>query len=665
MADAFQDLLSWVSANPGWAHLAVFLVAMVESLAIVGLIVPGVIMMVGAGALIAAGALDFWPVCLWAIAGAVAGDGLSYWLGCRYRSRLTTIWPFTRYPESLETGVHFFEKYGGKSVAFGRFVGPVRAVIPLVAGMLGMTPGRFLLANVLSAILWAPAYLLPGIVFGASLELATEVAFRLALLLLALVASIWLTAWLVQQIFLLYSPRAKGWVEGLLRWAEIHPRMGEIARALADPDRPDATTLATFAGILLLTTVIFALVTGLAVSGASDLALNRTVLDLALSLQTPTGDRLMAALDRFGDTAVILSLVLAVSVWLYWRGERRQISYWIAAGAFAIFAGPLLEILLRIPGPDMGISEVSRWSFPSSHTLQAAVVYGFLAVVLAGSMSQAWRWLPYVWATMLITAVGISSLYLGAHWLTDVIGSLTLGLAWVAALGLAYRRHTRIRDTSIGLAGAALGALAIAFALQSTFAQDTDFSRYRPEGQPISITGTDWRAATWRRLPQTRDDLRKTGSHPLTLQYAGPLDVLRTELAGRGWEPATSLDWRSALKLLSPSLPLEELPVVPQVHQGRHESLVLVKDAPAGDRLVLRLWPTSYRLDGKSPLWIGNVTRQRKRTILGLLSIPITDIDTHTPLESVQGDFSGLHPYRPGGATAPLLLRAGTGPHPQ
>jgi undecaprenyl-diphosphatase len=94
----------------------------------------------------------------------------------------------------------------------------------------------------------------------------------------------------------------------------------------------------------------------------------------------------MAALDRFGDTAVILSLVLAVSVWLYWRGERRQISYWIAAGAFAIFAGPLLEILLRIPGPDMGISEVSRWSFPSSHTLQATVVYGFLAVVLAGSM---------------------------------------------------------------------------------------------------------------------------------------------------------------------------------------------------------------------------------------------------------------------------------------
>jgi len=72
MAETLRDLLTWVAANPGWAHLGVFLVALVESLAIVGLIVPGVIMMVGAGALIAIGTLEFWPVCLWAIAGAVA-----------------------------------------------------------------------------------------------------------------------------------------------------------------------------------------------------------------------------------------------------------------------------------------------------------------------------------------------------------------------------------------------------------------------------------------------------------------------------------------------------------------------------------------------------------------------------------------------------------------
>lgn len=657
MAELFQGLLTWVSAHPGWAYLIVFLGALGESLAIVGLIVPGIIIMAGAGALIATGALSFWPVFLWAVAGAVIGDGLSYWLGRRYQGRLRAIWPFTRYPESLNTGVRFFEKYGGKSVAFGRFVGPVRAVIPLVAGMLGMTPGRFLLANVLSALVWAPANLLPGIVFGASLELAAEAAVHLVVLLLALVVLVWGTGWLVQQLFLLYSPRARGWVEGLLRWAELHPRMGDIARALADPGHPDAGALAALAGILLLTTVLFVLVTGFAITGGVDMPLNRTVLDLALSIQTPAGNHLMAAFSRLGDLDVVLTLVLAVCGWLYWRGERSQASYWLAAGAFATLAGPFPAILLQVPRPDIGLTELMPWAFPSSHALRATVVYGFLAVAIAGGMTPAWRWLPYVWASMLITAVGISRLYFGAHWLTDVLGSLTLGLAWVALLGLAYRRHARIDDNWRGLGTVALGTLTIAFGVQSAIFHKSDLVRYSPAPQTHSVTDTDWRTTFWRELPQMRNDLSKAGHHPLNLQYAGTLDSLRKTLAARGWEPATSLDWGTAMKLLSPSLPLDELPLIPHVHDGRYESLALVKQAPGEGRLVLRLWATAYRIDGRTPLWIGNVTSQKKREILGLMAIPTTSADTRGPRESMRDDFLALHPYRPDGSGT-LLLRA-------
>jgi membrane protein DedA with SNARE-associated domain len=130
MIDLFYQLLDWVAQNPLWSGVVIFLVAMSESLAIVGLIVPGVIIMFGIGALIAAGAIEFWSAMAWAVAGAVVGDGLSFWLGRHYRDRLTAMWPFSRYPSSLEQGVAFFNKYGGKSVAFGRFFGPVRAVIP-------------------------------------------------------------------------------------------------------------------------------------------------------------------------------------------------------------------------------------------------------------------------------------------------------------------------------------------------------------------------------------------------------------------------------------------------------------------------------------------------------------------------------------------------------
>lgn len=657
MTELFQDLLAWVSANPIWAYLAVFLVAMTESLAVVGIIVPGVIMMLGAGALIATGALELWPVCLWAIAGAVAGDGLSYWLGRRFEDRLKTIWPFTRYPESLEAGVRFFEKYGGKGVAFGRFVGPVRAVIPLVAGMMGMSPARFLAANVLSALAWAPAYLLPGIIFGASLELAAEAAFHLVVLSLFLVVVIWLVAWMVQQLFLLFSPKASNWVQGLLHWAEIHPRMGEIARALADPHHRDAGTLTALAAVLVLATALFGLATGFAIAGAPAIKLNQAGLDLALSLHAPAADHLMAAFSRLADAPVILPLIIAIYGWLRLRGERRQANYWLAAGAFALLAAPLLKVVLQVPRPDIGLTGLSPWAFPSSHVLRATVVYGFLAVSLASGIGAAWRWLPYVWAAMLITAVSASRLYFGAQWLTDVLGSLALGLAWMAALGLAFRRHTEAESAWRSLGAVALATLVLAFGIRSTASHSSDLALYGLPPATISVSETAWRSELWRGLPQHRQDLRQLNHHAMTIQYAGSLEDITARLGANGWAPAEGLSWSTAMKLLSPSLPLDDLPAIPHVHDGHHESLALVKPLPDGGRLVLRLWATPYRIDGGTPLWVGNVTAQYKRVILGLLAVPTTARDTQRPMPSASGDLSALDPFRPAEG-APLLLQA-------
>ena len=170
MTELLNQLLEWVSLHPVWSGIIVFLVAMAESLAIIGVVVPGVVMMFGFGALISTGALSFWPTFGWAVAGAIIGDGLSFFLGVYYRDRLTNLWPFSKHPKTLQQGVEFFQRYGGKSVAIGRFFGPVRAIIPLVAGMLDMPAKRFIAANVASALVWAPAYLLPGIILGASLE---------------------------------------------------------------------------------------------------------------------------------------------------------------------------------------------------------------------------------------------------------------------------------------------------------------------------------------------------------------------------------------------------------------------------------------------------------------------------------------------------------------
>jgi membrane protein DedA with SNARE-associated domain len=183
-----EQWVSWVGQHPVWAGLLIFFVAMAESLAVVGVLVPGVVVLFGIGALIGQGVLDFWTSCAWAAAGAVLGDNLSYWLGHHYEKRFAHLHWFDLHPEQLKKAEDFIHRHGGMSVAFGRFFGPLRAIVPLMAGLLRMAPSHFLIANVLSALVWAPAYLLPGMVFGASMDQATDVSARLAILILLLAA---------------------------------------------------------------------------------------------------------------------------------------------------------------------------------------------------------------------------------------------------------------------------------------------------------------------------------------------------------------------------------------------------------------------------------------------------------------------------------------------
>ena len=162
-------IAAWVGNHPSLAPVVVFLVTFSESLAFIGLFMPGAVLMAMIGALVALGVLDLVPVLVWAVAGAFAGDGVSYLLGWKLQGRSAEIWPFSRHPGWFQRGESFFYRYGVFSVVLARFVGPVRPIVPLVAGVLGMRPGLFYLTNGLSALVWAPLYLAPGYLLGSSL----------------------------------------------------------------------------------------------------------------------------------------------------------------------------------------------------------------------------------------------------------------------------------------------------------------------------------------------------------------------------------------------------------------------------------------------------------------------------------------------------------------
>ena len=166
-AETLEVMETWILANPTWAGVAVFSISLSESLAVVGLFIPGLLAMGVIGGLVSAGVLEIIPTLLWAIGGAIVGDGISYYLGRHFKHHLPYYWPFRRFPKWLDRGKDFFLRHGGKSIIICPFFGPVRPFIPVVAGMMAMTPKQFLFANILSAIIWAPIYMLPG--FGISL----------------------------------------------------------------------------------------------------------------------------------------------------------------------------------------------------------------------------------------------------------------------------------------------------------------------------------------------------------------------------------------------------------------------------------------------------------------------------------------------------------------
>lgn len=166
MQHLLDTALAVIRDHSEWAGAVMFVAAFGESFVFVSLAFPGTSLLVAAGTLVSTGHLHALPVIAGAVLGAVLGDSVSFWIGRRFGGTIAGIWPFTRHPDLLPTGIHFFARHGGKSVFLGRFFGPVRAVIPLAAGIMRMKPARFWLANVSSALVWGPMLLFAGDVIG-------------------------------------------------------------------------------------------------------------------------------------------------------------------------------------------------------------------------------------------------------------------------------------------------------------------------------------------------------------------------------------------------------------------------------------------------------------------------------------------------------------------
>jgi membrane protein DedA with SNARE-associated domain len=164
------QLEQFIHTHQAWSGVIVFLIAFGESLVLVGILIPATAAMVLIGGLIGTGVIGPVPVIIGAILGAVCGDVISYIIGRKFGPGLVHHKLLRRYRQAIARTRLFFRKYGFAAVFLGRFLGPLRSTVPLVAGMMRMDQKRFQIANVVSAAIWAPVMLTPGWVGAKGME---------------------------------------------------------------------------------------------------------------------------------------------------------------------------------------------------------------------------------------------------------------------------------------------------------------------------------------------------------------------------------------------------------------------------------------------------------------------------------------------------------------
>ena len=157
-----QQVVDFVRTHEIWAMPIVFALAFGESLAFISLLIPAWGALVAIGALIGQSGISFWPICIAAALGAAMGDWLSYWIGLKLEYSVQHIWPLSRHPDLIPRGEAFMKKWGIPGIFIGRFFGPLRASVPLIAGIFEMPFWRFQFANFTSAFVWAAVLLTLG-----------------------------------------------------------------------------------------------------------------------------------------------------------------------------------------------------------------------------------------------------------------------------------------------------------------------------------------------------------------------------------------------------------------------------------------------------------------------------------------------------------------------
>lgn len=638
-----QPLLDFTGRNPSLAMLVAFLAASSEAVPVAGAVIPGSAIVIGIGALVGLGTLQLWPILAAATLGAVAGDGLSYWFGRTYKQRALEVWPLSRHPGMIAMSERFFDRHGAKSVVIARFTPVVRSFVPLIAGISGMTPGRFYLANVVSAFAWAPVHVLPGAALGASLGVLGAASGRTLAVLAAVAAAALVVAWLVRLAWragLAGFGTAQAWLYRRLVGRE--GRGWGVLRSLVNPDEPAGRRVALLAGILAAAVLsLSSLVEDVLTRGGELTRADAAVANLVTTLRTTWSDRVLVSVTTLADTPITAAVALVTAAWLWWLGRRRLASGVAVVVVVTTLFALGLKATAHIPRPNPIYTGAVEFSFPSGHATFASAIYGVLGWLVARGLGPPWRTLVLGFVGGLIGAVAVSRIYLGAHWPSDVTAGLLYGLGATAVFALVFRSVQLTSRERVTTGLVALVAIVVIGSWHVTTGYALAKARYAPAVSTLStMAESEWRDGGWQRLPALRIELGGDREDRLALQWAGDGPSLVAALAPHGWRSAAELGLATLERYLTGTTRPDDLPVLPKLNDGRSPEIALVRSSSDDRREVMRVWASRFAVRGREgphPLLLASIVRERIEHPLGILTLARKQEDEPVDATAVTG----------------------------
>jgi len=418
-----------------YGYGVVFLFVAIESL---GVPLPGETVLVTAGALAALGHLSIvWVIAIAAL-GGIMGDAAGYWIG-----RLGGVALLKRYGRvvhfddaKLARVRGFFHRHGTKTVFLGRFIALLRTWAALLAGTAEMPYGVFTLYNVMGGITWATLFGTLGYIFGRSLPLLERYigqASLAAVLLVALVVALTL-AWrwfntnrdaLTDRVSRLWTP-----------FRERHPGLAKFITARFAREEYLGLHLTIGFVLSLVGLWIFASVTEDVVHHDPLTRFDLTLTTWIRAHSTPLGDRIFTVVSALGSPAAMAAVGAGGALLLLVRRKWLVLTAWAGAFAGAGLLTLMLKNIIQRPRPVDATAFLygMSFSFPSGHALGSLVGYGMLAYVI-GSMwieSARERVRLAIATAVLVLAIGISRLYLGVHYFSDVVAGYAVGILWLS-----------------------------------------------------------------------------------------------------------------------------------------------------------------------------------------------------------------------------------------